>query len=143
MVILDIIFPFPVFVAVCLFSDFPGLIIESLYFLSCVTTKVSIQLDLWSAHDWTGISLNPWTNKSSTLAKMFYVCIGAHIVTFNAPAVFNFALTFTFCLCRVSRSAKEERLRPLEIFPGCVLFPTHTHGHFDIEEYIRTFQRPP
>lgn len=61
---------------------------------------------------------------------------------FSAPAIYNFPLTFTSCLCRVSESANDERLGPLEVSSRHVLFPAHTHGLLDIQKYLRAFQSP-
>lgn len=69
-----------------------------------------------------------------------------HAVCWGMPSMFsqavgNSMLPFMPCLCRVSRSAKVEKLGPSGVFLEHAI--RHRHGHLlDSQEHIRAFQSP-
>lgn len=85
----------------------------SLYYLLCVGTKISTQLNHWSVYDWKLISFSALNHLILPLfAKGLW---GMPQCSRSLCS----ALAFTFCLHRTSRSTSSERLGPLQrSFPG-------------------------
>lgn len=57
-------------------------------------------------------------------------------------AVYNIALFFTFCLHKASRSARDERLGPSQVFLLHVCSPARECGPLDSQEHVKAFQSP-
>lgn len=68
------------------------------------------------------------------------VCVLWH--AFNAPAIYNFALTFTSCLCRVSGLARDESRAFGDLSWTCSLPCTYTWP-FRYPEIYKSFSEPP
>lgn len=127
----------------CSFSEFPELIMYSLYSLSCMNTKIFAQ---FSGQLITRqIFLMSGINKSSSL------CWGAFCACWVIPstlskAAYNLALAFTSCLHRSPRLDRGENLVPSYVFFEHVHSLGHAHSltHVcscpDSQKCVRVFQ---
>lgn len=128
--------PMFVFVVGCccyLLSNFPELILWSLYFVLLVVIKVFTQFSHWSTNYWDrDFFKSSEPGSLLAFAEEFDVHFGICLKCDSC------ALVFTFCLCRPLRLARDESLGLSEMFPENVYNPRH--GLLDSRLY--KIQRP-